>query len=49
MPKFMQYAVVAVKEALDDAGWHPEDPKDMEMTVSFPQLFDCFHRLLTLS
>ncbi|MCJ1248019.1 Mitochondrial beta-keto-acyl synthase [Trapelia coarctata] len=32
MPKFMQYAMVAAKEALDDAGWHPEDPKDMEMT-----------------
>lgn len=34
MPKFMQYAMVAAKEALDDAGWYPEDPNDLDMTVS---------------
>ena len=35
MAKFMQYAVVATKEALEDADWHPEDPKEQEMTVCF--------------
>jgi len=39
MPKFMQYAMVAAKEALDDAGWHPEDPNDLEMTVSISSLW----------
>ena len=33
MPKFMQYSLVATKEALDDARWHPQDPTDLEMTV----------------
>ncbi|MCJ1357218.1 MAG: Mitochondrial beta-keto-acyl synthase [Icmadophila ericetorum] len=32
MTKWMQYAVVAAKEALDDAGWHPKDPHEQEMT-----------------
>ena len=36
MTKFMQYAVVAAKEALDDAGWHPESPQEQEMTVNPP-------------
>ena len=34
MAKFMQYAVIAAKEALDDAGWAPEEPLDREATVS---------------
>ena len=33
MAKFMQYAIVAAQEALDDAGWHPESPRDQDMTV----------------
>ncbi|MCJ1482856.1 Mitochondrial beta-keto-acyl synthase [Schaereria dolodes] len=32
MTKFMQYAVVAAKEALDDAGWCPESLEEQEMT-----------------
>ncbi|MCJ1390133.1 Mitochondrial beta-keto-acyl synthase [Xylographa bjoerkii] len=32
MAKFMQYAIVTAKEALDDANWHPEDTKEQEMT-----------------
>ncbi|MCJ1241020.1 Mitochondrial beta-keto-acyl synthase [Varicellaria rhodocarpa] len=32
MAQYMQYAVVAAREALDDAGWHPEDPKEQDMT-----------------
>lgn len=49
MPRFMQYALVAAQEALDDAGWYPEDPKDQEMTVSpFPPLVNCIRKLLTL-
>ena len=39
MPRFMQYAMVAAKEALDDAGWRPEDPNDLEMTVSSSSTF----------
>ena len=34
MSKFMQYALVAAKEALDDAEWAPEDPLEQEATVS---------------
>ena len=33
MAKFMQYAMVATKEALEDAGWTPEDPLEQEATV----------------
>ena len=33
MAKFMQYAVVASQEALDDAHWHPKSEEDQEMTV----------------
>lgn len=33
MARYMQYAVVAAAEALGDAGWHPESPKELEMTV----------------
>ncbi|MCJ1434960.1 Mitochondrial beta-keto-acyl synthase [Xylographa pallens] len=32
MAKFMQFAVVAAKEALDDANWHPQEPIEQEMT-----------------
>ncbi len=28
----MKYALYAAKEALDDAGWHPETPEQQEMT-----------------
>ena len=34
MAQYMQFAAVAAREALDDAGWHPEDPKEQDMTVS---------------
>lgn len=34
MAKFMQYAVVAAKEALDDARWKPESAEAQEATVS---------------
>ncbi|MCJ1478131.1 Mitochondrial beta-keto-acyl synthase [Lambiella insularis] len=29
----MQYAVVSAQEALEDAGWFPESPEQLEMTV----------------
>jgi 3-oxoacyl-[acyl-carrier-protein] synthase II len=32
MAPFIQYAVVAAKEAMDDAGWHPEEQEDMVRT-----------------
>ncbi|KAL8820177.1 MAG: hypothetical protein Q9191_007570, partial [Dirinaria sp. TL-2023a] len=32
MSRFMQYAVAATREALDDALWHPEDERQREMT-----------------
>ncbi|MCJ1417818.1 hypothetical protein MMC32_004163 [Xylographa parallela] len=32
MAKFMQFAIVAAKEALDDANWHPQEPLEQEMT-----------------
>lgn len=34
MSKFMQYAVTASQEALDDAGWHPKNEEEREMSVS---------------
>ena len=37
MTPWMQYAVIAAKMALDDAGWHPEDHHAQEMTVSIFQ------------
>ena len=33
MAKFMQYGIVAAKQALDDAAWYPEDSAAQEMTV----------------
>jgi 3-oxoacyl-(acyl-carrier-protein) synthase len=33
MPTFMQYAVVAAQEALNDAKWQPANPTDQEATV----------------
>ena len=33
MSRYMQYAMAATQEALDDAGWHPQDEKEKEMTV----------------
>lgn len=38
MTPWMQYAVIATKMALDDAGWHPEDRQGQEMTV---RIFKC--------
>lgn len=35
MSTFMQYAVAASQEALDDAAWHPETLKEQEMTVRY--------------
>ena len=34
MSTFMQYAMLASGEALEDAGWHPETDHQREMTVS---------------
>lgn len=36
MSKYMQYAMAASQEALDDAGWHPTSEHEKEMTASFP-------------
>ena len=33
MSKFMQFAVAATQEALDDAAWHPEEEPAREATV----------------
>lgn len=33
MSKFMQYAMAATQEALDDARWHPQEEHQKEMTV----------------
>ena len=33
MSKFMQFAVAATQEALDDAAWHPEEEPAQEATV----------------
>lgn len=33
MSKWMQYAMAAAHEALDDAKWHPEGELQKEMTV----------------
>ena len=33
MSKYMQYAIAATAEALDDAQWHPEEEHQKEMTV----------------
>ena len=33
--RFMQFAIVAAKEALDDANWRPQEPIEQEMTVCF--------------
>lgn len=33
MAKYMQYAMVATKEALDDAKWHPQDFDGKATTV----------------
>lgn len=35
MSTFMQYAMIASKEALEDAGWRPESEEQREMTVSY--------------
>ena len=34
MSTFMQYAIPASHEALQDAGWRPETDQQREMTVS---------------
>jgi len=33
MAKFTQYAVAASHEALEDAGWTPQNEEDMQATV----------------
>ena len=33
MPKFMQFGMIASDKALDDAGWYPTDPEELERTV----------------
>lgn len=35
MSKYMQFAMAASQEALDDAGWHPTSEHEKEMTASF--------------
>ena len=35
MSTFMQYAMIASKEALEDAEWRPETEQQREMTVSY--------------
>ncbi len=40
MSTFMQYAMCASSEALEDAGWRPSTDQQREMTVS-PCLFQC--------
>lgn len=35
MSTFMQYAMVASMEALEDAEWRPENEQQREMTVSY--------------
>lgn len=37
MARFAQYALVASKEALSDAGWAPKKEEDLEATVRFEQ------------
>lgn len=32
LPRFIEMALVAAREALDDAGWHPRDPRDLQAT-----------------
>lgn len=39
MSKYMQYAMAASQEALEDAGWSPRSEQEEEMTVSFHQTF----------
>ena len=34
MSTFMQYAMLASGEALEDASWHPQSDRQREMTVS---------------
>ena len=34
MSTFMQYAMLASAEALEDAAWHPKTDQQREMTVS---------------
>lgn len=34
MSKFMQYAMAASAEALEDSGWLPKSDLEQEMTVS---------------
>ena len=33
MAQYMQYAVAAAQEALDDSDWHPQDFDGQERTV----------------
>ena len=40
MSTYMQYAIAATKEALDDAQWQPEEEDQKEMTVfEMPSIF----------
>lgn len=39
MSTFMQYAMLASGEALEDAGWRPKTDHQREMTVSQDSLF----------
>jgi hypothetical protein len=46
MATFMQYAAITTDEALQDANWYPEDPKDQEMTVCAISTFNVSNRRL---
>lgn len=45
MALFAQYAMASAEEALNDAGWSPESPEDLEATVS--TYTRAMHQLLT--
>ena len=47
MSTFMQYAILASGEALEDAGWRPQSDQQREMTVG--RVMSGFSRLIQLS
>ena len=47
MSNFMEYAVVAAHEALEDAGWKPETEEEQEMAVRFGVLKNAKNSQLT--
>ena len=41
MPTWMQYAMAASQEALEDAGWHPKTEEEQRKTVKAYSLRVC--------